>query len=134
MTSQLPIGYWLKHTDEVITNRSNQVLADQGFTRFRWQALNMIYEAGTTTRDQVFNVLQTFLDVQQLAEILDGFVREGWLIADEHGLRLTEAGKNKRADLFRRQGEVRRRALEGISDEQYMIVIEVLERMVNSLS
>lgn len=49
VTSQPPIGYWLKHTDEVITNRVNQVLTDQGFTRFRWQVLNSVYEAGSIT-------------------------------------------------------------------------------------
>jgi DNA-binding MarR family transcriptional regulator len=134
MASQLPIGYWLKHVDQVITGRSNEALADQGFTRFRWQALNMIYEAGTITRDEIFNVLQTFLDAHQLDEILDGFIREGWLVADGSALSLTEAGKSKRADLFKRQGEVRKRALQGISDEEYMAVLEVLQRIVNNLA
>ena len=42
ITHQLPIGYWLKHTDEVITKHVNQVLSDNGFTRFRWQVLNIL--------------------------------------------------------------------------------------------
>jgi DNA-binding MarR family transcriptional regulator len=134
ITSQPPIGYWLKHADEVITARSNQALADQGFTRFRWQALNMIYEAGTITRDEVFNVLQTFIDAHQLDEMLDGFVREGWLVVEGNALNLTEAGKSKRTDLFKRQGEVRRRAMQGISDEEYVTIIAVLQRMVNNLA
>jgi DNA-binding MarR family transcriptional regulator len=134
ITSQPPIGYWLKHADEIITARSNQALADQGFTRFRWQALNMIYEAGTITRDEVFNVLQTFIDAHQLDEMLGGFVREGWLVVEGNALSLTEAGKSKRADLFKRQGEVRRRAMQGISDEEYVTIIAVLQRMVNNLA
>lgn len=134
ITSQPPIGYWLKHADEIITARSNQALADQGFTRFRWQALNMIYEAGTITRDEVFNVLQTFIDAHQLDEMLDGFVREGWLVVEGNALSLTEAGKSKRTDLFKRQGEVRRRAMQGISDEEYVTIIAVLQRMVNNLA
>jgi len=134
ITPQLPIGYWLKHTDEVITARSNQALADQGFTRFRWQALNMIYEADTITRDEVFNVLQTFIDAHQLDEMLDGFVREGWLIVAGNVLSLTEAGKSKRADLFKRQGEVRKRAMQGISDEEYVAITAVLQRIVNNLA
>jgi DNA-binding MarR family transcriptional regulator len=134
ITSQPPIGYWLKHADEIITARSNQALADQGFTRFRWQALNMIYEAGIITRDEVFNVLQTFIDAHQLDEMLDGFVREGWLVVEGDALSLTEAGKSKRTDLFKRQGEVRRRAMQGISDEEYVTIIAVLQRMVNNLA
>ncbi|HZC78959.1 MAG TPA: hypothetical protein VE258_14505 [Ktedonobacterales bacterium] len=39
---QLPIGYLLKHTDEVITRHVDQVLDDRGFNRFRWQVLNML--------------------------------------------------------------------------------------------
>jgi DNA-binding MarR family transcriptional regulator len=134
ITSQPPIGYWLKHADEIITARSNQALADQGFTRFRWQALNMIYEAGTITRDQIFNVLQTFLDAHQLDEMLNGFIQEGWLVVEGNALSLTEAGKSKRTDLFKRQGEVRRRAMQGISDEEYVTIIAVLQRIVNNLA
>jgi DNA-binding MarR family transcriptional regulator len=134
ITSQPPIGYWLKHADEVITAHSNQALADQGFTRFRWQALNMIYEAGTITRDQIFNVLQTFLDAHQLDEMLNGFIQEGWLVVEGNALSLTEAGKSKRTDLFKRQGEVRRRAMQGISDEEYVTIIAVLQRIVNNLA
>jgi hypothetical protein len=37
ITGQAPIGYWLKHADEVITKHVNQVLQDNGFTRFREQ-------------------------------------------------------------------------------------------------
>jgi DNA-binding MarR family transcriptional regulator len=134
ITSQPPIGYWLKHADEVITAHANQALADQGFTRFRWQALNMIYEAGTITRDQIFNVLQTFLDAHQLDEMLNGFIQEGWLVVEGNALSLTEAGKSKRTDLFKRQGEVRRRAMQGISDEEYVTIIAVLQRIVNNLA
>jgi hypothetical protein len=44
VTKQQPIGYWLKHTDEVITEYLDRVLADNGFTRSRWQVLNIVYQ------------------------------------------------------------------------------------------
>jgi len=74
---QLPIGYWLKHTDEVITRHVDQVLDDRGFNRFRWQVLNMLYEAGTTTRSTVFATMQTFIDVDQLKETWMALRRQG---------------------------------------------------------
>jgi hypothetical protein len=43
VTEQQPIGYWLKHADKVITEHVDRVLSDNGFTRFRWQALNIVY-------------------------------------------------------------------------------------------
>jgi hypothetical protein len=51
VTKQKPIGYWLKHADEVITEHADRVLSDNGFTRSRWQVLNIVYQApsrGTT--------------------------------------------------------------------------------------
>lgn len=137
VTSQPPIGYWLKHADEVITRHVNQVLLDHGFTRFRWQVLNLLYEAGTITRNNVLETMKTFIDAQQLEEILNSFVQEGWLSmrgdGDDAALVLTGAGKTERETIFKLQSEVRRRALQGISDQEYITVIDVLQRLVNNL-
>ena len=40
-TKHKPIGYWLKHADNVITEHLDRVLSENGFTRSRWQVLNM---------------------------------------------------------------------------------------------
>ena len=136
-TKQPPIGYWLKHADEVLTKHINQVLSDYGFTRFHWQVLNMVYEADTIASEDVFNTMKTFIDARQFDEILDGFVKEGWLVerndGDTTALMLTSAGKTERETIFKLQSEVRRRAMQGITDQDYTIVISVLQRMVNNL-
>ncbi len=79
VTKQLPLGYWLKHTDEIITKHVDQVLSDNGFTRFRWQIINIIYEAGAISRKDVFATMKTFIDAYQLDEIVGDFVNKGWL-------------------------------------------------------
>ena len=136
-TKQPPLGYWLKHADEVITKHVNHVLSEQGFTRFHWQVLNIIYEAGTIARKDVFNTMQTFIEARQFDDILDGFAKQGWLVErsddDTTALMLTDAGKTKRNTIFKMQGEVRRRAMRGITDQEYAIVLDVLQRMVNNL-
>ena len=132
---QKPIGYWLKHADQVITEHVDLVLSENGFTRSRWQVLNIVYQAGTTTRSAIFDTMQTFIDALKLDEIIEGFVEEGWLI--EHGdgaqLALTDAGKAKRETIFKLQSEVRKRAMQGITEREYATVIRVLERMVSNL-
>jgi DNA-binding MarR family transcriptional regulator len=134
---QKPIGYWLKHADEVITEHVDRVLSDNGFTRSRWQVLNIIYQAGTTTRSGVFDTVQTFIDICQLDEIIDGFMEEEWLVKHGEGngaqLTLTAAGKAKRESIFELQRDVRRRAMRGITEGEYATVIDVLERMVRNL-
>jgi DNA-binding MarR family transcriptional regulator len=133
--TQQPIGYWLKHADRVITEHVDRVLSDSGFTRFRWQVLNIIYHAGTITRSNLFDTMRTFIGARQLDEIIDGFVQEGWLIKDSDGaqLRLTDAGKDKHETVFGLQSEVRRRAMRGITEQEYATVIDVLQRVVKNL-
>jgi DNA-binding MarR family transcriptional regulator len=137
VTKQQPIGYWLKRADEVITEHVDRVLSDNGFTRFRWQVLNIVYQAGTITRGGVFDTMQTFIDARHLDEIIDGFIKEGWLVKRGEGdaaqLMLTDVGKAQRETAFRLQSEVRRRAMQGIGEQEYATVVDVLERMVKNL-
>jgi hypothetical protein len=62
VTKHKPIGFWLEHADEAITDHVDRVLGDNGFTRSRWQVLNIVYQAGTVTRSGVFDAMQTFID------------------------------------------------------------------------
>jgi DNA-binding MarR family transcriptional regulator len=137
VTKQQPIGYWLKHADKVITEHVDRVLSDNGFTRFRWQVINIVYQAGTITMSDLFDTMQTFIDERQLDELIDGFVKEGWLIRHGEGdgaqLAITEAGKDKRETVFELQSEVRRRAMRGITEQEYTTVIGVLQRVVKNL-
>ena len=137
VAKQKPIGYWLKYADEVITEHVGRVLSDNGFTRFCWQVLNIVYQAGAITESGVFDTMQPFIDRQQLGEILDGFVEQGWLVkrgeGDGEQLTLTGAGKAKRETVFELQSEVRRRAMQGITEQEYATVIDVLERMARNL-
>ena len=132
-----PIGYWLKHADNVITEHIDRVLSENGFTRSRWQVLNIVYQADTITRSGILDTMQIFIDARQLDEIIEAFVEQGWLVkqGEEEGaqLTLTEAGKAKRETIFKLQSEVRRRAMQGITEREYATVIDVLERMVSNL-
>lgn len=136
-TKHKPIGYWLKHADNVITEHIDRVLSENGFTRSRWQVLNIVYQAGTITRGGLFDTMQTFIDAHQLDEIIEEFVEEGWMVTfgerDGEQLTLTDAGKVRRETVFELQSEVRRRAMKGITEQEYATVVDVLERMVGNL-
>ena len=132
-----PIGYWLKYTDNVITEHIDRVLSENGFTRSRWQVLNIVYQPGTITRGGLFDTMQSFIDAHQLDEIIEEFVEEGWMVTfgecDGEQLTLTDAGKVRRETVFELQSEVRRRAMKGITEQEYATVVDVLERMVGNL-
>ena len=132
-----PIGYWLKHADSVITEHIDRMLSENGFTRSRWQVLNIVYQAGTIMRKALVDTMQNFIHAPQLDEIIEDFVEEGWLVrlgeGDEAQLTLTDAGKANRETVFELQSEVRRQAMKGITEQEYTMVIDVLERMVKNL-
>ena len=134
---QEPIGYWVKHTDELITARSDQALSSEGFTRTWWQTLHLIYSAGTTSRDNVFATMRTFITASQLDEILGAFVQHGWLsersTGGESTLQLTEAGRQTHERVLARQREVRLRVMQGVSGEEYASVISILQRIARNL-
>lgn len=81
--------------------------------------------------------MQTFIEARQFDDILDGFARQAWLIersdGDTTALMLTDAGKTKRDTIFALQREVRRRVMQGITEQEYAIVLDVLQRIVNNL-
>jgi DNA-binding MarR family transcriptional regulator len=133
---QPPLEYWLKRADEVVTVHVNQVLEDYGFTRSRWLVLNRIYEAGTIIKEDIGETMKIF--TTWLDEILDGFIQKGWLVKRGDGdmavLTLTESGKSEYEAITALQCEVRRRMLNGVSDQEYAAVVEVLQRMVNNLT
>jgi DNA-binding MarR family transcriptional regulator len=137
--AQPPIGYWLKHADEVITKHVNQALRDQGLTRFHWQVLNITHEAGVTSWAQVIDTMQTFVDATELDQIINDFVQRGWMIrraqADPTAteLELTDQGNEEFTRIFALQRAVRQQAFHGITAEEYATVIDVLKRMVSNL-
>jgi hypothetical protein len=95
------------------------------------------HQAGTISRGGLFDTMQAFIDARQLDEIIEEFVEEGWLATFGEGdggqLTLTDAGKVSREIVFELQSEVGRRAMKGITEQEYATVIDVLERMIKNL-
>jgi hypothetical protein len=133
---QLPIGYWLKRVDELLTERSNGALAGRGFTRLRWQLLNSVAEAGTLGREQLHSTLAPFAAADELDTLAAGLVEAGLVAAGEAGdtLSLTEAGQAEREQLLQLQQTVRARAFNGVSAEEYAALVDVLQRVARNLA
>jgi len=67
---KLPIGYWLKQVDQLLTEQINQAQAAHGVTRTDWQILNLLYENGRASDEQIFATMCTFLDATQFQEAI----------------------------------------------------------------
>jgi DNA-binding MarR family transcriptional regulator len=137
--AHLPIGYWLKQADNLITEQVNKVQADNGISRFDWQVLNTLHEVGPVSKDRIFEVMSTFVDAAGLDAILVHLAERGWAESIESGqagivtYQLTHEGERRHSVILAAQKEARQRTVQGISEEEYATVIRVLQQIVSNL-
>jgi hypothetical protein len=133
---QLPVGYWLRRVDELLTEHSNAALSARGFTRLGWQTLNTIAEAGSLSRERLIATLRPFADPDELDALAEGLAESGWIVAEGEGtaFTVTEPGRAVRAELLQLQQAVREQAFAGVSAEEYAALLDILQRVAHNLS
>jgi DNA-binding MarR family transcriptional regulator len=133
---KLPIGYWLKQADKVLTEQINQAQAVHGVSRTEWQMLNLLKENGRATKESIFQTMRTFVDTAKFQEIITRLAERGWIdeAVGSRELQLTETGQRQHKRIFTTQKEVRQRAMQGISQDEYATTIHVLQQMIENLN
>ena len=131
---RLPIGYWIKKADELLTSRIDAAQQTNGLTRLGWQALNLIQEAAAPSRDEVAKTLRPFADAAIVDQTLDRLAEEGLVRQMSAGLlELTAEGAKLHQRALESQKTVRHRAVEGIDGADYATTVRVLQRLVRNL-
>lgn len=74
---QLPIGYWLKQADNLLTEQANKAQAAHDLSRFDWQVFNLLHEKGKVRKAEIFEVMRTFNDAASLERSLSALVERG---------------------------------------------------------
>jgi DNA-binding MarR family transcriptional regulator len=139
MKRKLPIGYWLKQADNLLTEQINAVQAANGVSRSDWQVLNTLKETGSASTEQIFETMHAFVDAATFDEIMTHLIERGWVepsqvsIPGAEAFQLTEEGRQKHAVIFDTQKQVRQRAMHGITEQEYGTVIRVLQQIVSNL-
>ncbi|GGT32887.1 MarR family winged helix-turn-helix transcriptional regulator [Nonomuraea spiralis] len=111
-----PIGYWVKHLDNLLDDAMGQALAAYGTSRRDWQLLS------AAARDGSAAMLAPFDGVEEAVQSLTS---KGWL-ADG---RLTDEGRAAHAAVSEHVMHFRRRITEGVSPQEYLATVDVLRRM-----
>lgn len=133
----LPIGYWLKKADEVLTSRINAAQEANGLTRTEWQILNVLHETSSASRSQIIELLSPFRDADALGSTIDALIDRGLVEATEtetRQLRLTAQGRDLHATALAVQKKIRQQAVQGIREADYGTTIQVLQQIVNNLT
>ncbi|MBT2384075.1 MarR family winged helix-turn-helix transcriptional regulator [Streptomyces sp. ISL-11] len=132
-----PIGYWSWVANKAVIRHIQSAMARTDINQPQWWTLNHVEGAENgLTREEVSDRLRPYLDLgpELVEQAVDSLVARGWLAAgDEDRLHLTDAGreaKHRTKDLV---GRLRAEIHEGITDEEYVATLTVLQRMISNV-
>jgi DNA-binding MarR family transcriptional regulator len=131
-----PIGYWSWAAYDAVVTRTRTALAEIGTTQPQWWVLAQVARADTArTRDDVSRLLRNYLATgpDTMESEIDRTIAQGWITQDAEGrLGLTPEGRafyDKAAAL---QEELWTERHAGISDEEYLTTVKVLQRFIHN--
>ncbi|MEU0194904.1 MarR family winged helix-turn-helix transcriptional regulator [Streptomyces afghaniensis] len=133
---QQPIGYWSWAAFKAVVSRTQAALAEIGTTQPQWWVLAQVARADTVrSRHEVSRLLVNYLDTgsDAMEREIDATIAQGWITEDAEGrLTITEEGQafyDKAAAL---QSELWAERHAGVSDEEYLTTIKVLQRFIHN--
>ncbi|MFI6690123.1 MarR family transcriptional regulator [Streptomyces sp. NPDC050485] len=131
-----PIGYWSWAAHKAVVTNIRAELAQFDVTQPQWWVLNQVATSENgRTRAEVTVVLQGYLDVgTALAREIDALLDRDLLTLDnENRLQLTSGGDTVYRQCAERQTAMRKQAHDGITDEEYLVTLKVLQRMIHNV-
>lgn len=130
----LPIGYWLEKADMLLTDHIEEVQRACGLNPVDWQVLSLVQERPRIQRIELIELLSMFGGDQVIESRLQLLkVNNLLIVTDESIYELSERGQEVYQRAHQGQQEVRQRAVEGISEEDHLITLQVLQRLVTNL-
>ena len=132
MKNKLPIGYYLKKADNLLTEGINDIQNEFGITRTYWQILNSIKTDTEIDRQKLSELHSEFANKETIDKAV-ATLMERQLIREENFLTLTEKGQELYQNCFAKQQEFRQKAMKNITDDEYFQMITTLEKIIYNL-
>ncbi|MBC2879478.1 MULTISPECIES: MarR family winged helix-turn-helix transcriptional regulator [Streptomyces] len=131
-----PVGYWSWAAYKATVGRTRAALAGIGTTQPQCWILEQIARADTApSREEVSRTLRDYLDTGAgtIAAEIDETAARGWVAEDAEGrLSLTAEGRAFREKTAALQHELWAERHRGISDEEYLTTLKVLQRFIRN--
>jgi hypothetical protein len=133
-TKKLPIGYFIKQADDLLTKGINEIQSESRLTRTDWQILNSIAEKEQLNKAELITLMKPFADENSVNIILTKF--KTGLLLSENGtkLSLTEKGIELHKTCFVKQKLFRVTAMLDITEQQYQQTISTLQKIIENLT
>ena len=135
MTSERPIGFWLRLVDRLIDERFASLLEEHGVTRRQWQLLNVLQRSDASAAE-LDEAVAPFLteEGEASADSLGELVESGWVAREsEDRFTLTELGREAFGRLAEVVNATRDLVAEGVDETDYATTLATLERMARNL-
>ena len=133
-SNKMPIGYWIKQADELLTRGIDDIHSSFRITRTGWQILNSISEKEFIMKVDLTNLMKPFADANNIKDILTKFKAEHLVNEEEQKLTLTDKGIELHKTCFEQQKIFRQKVMSGISEQDYQIAILTLQKIVANLT
>ncbi|MEI3796841.1 hypothetical protein SAMN05660461_0756 [Chitinophaga ginsengisegetis] len=130
---KLPIGWYLKEADSLITHYTNIAFESFGINRFHWQVLKNIDKHGKISKELFYHQVNRFLTETELEEVLATLLNRNWIQHTDDLYSFTDTGKQEYAAIEALQMQNREKVMEGITTEEYLTAINFLEKMIKNL-
>lgn len=131
-----PIGYWSWAAHNAVVTNIRAGLAGFGVTQPQWWILNQVATGENgRTREEVAEVLKGYLDVgARLGPETDALLDRNLLVTDARDrLQLTTEGDAVYRECAERQVAMREQTHDGITEEEYLVTLKVLQRMIHNV-
>ncbi|KFG74991.1 MarR family winged helix-turn-helix transcriptional regulator [Streptomyces mutabilis] len=133
---QQPIGYWSWAAYKAVVNRTRAALAEIGTTQPQWWTLAQVARADTPkTRAEISRLLRNYLDTgpETMEAEIDATITRGWTVQTADGLlALTPEGSAFYEKAAALQSDLWTERHAGISDEEYLTTMKVLQRFIHN--
>ena len=133
MKSKLPIGYYLKKADNLLTEGINKIHHDLGINRLQWQILNSVHQTNGIAKEVILKTLVEFAKAETILNTLEEMEDQQWVELDDQKLILTEKGRALFEKCYERQKAFRLQSMKNITEEAYYQTIATLEQMIQNL-
>lgn len=133
-TQKLPIGYFIKQSDDLLTKGINEIQSESGLTRTDWQILNSIAEKELTDKTELTTLMRPFADENSVNVILTKFKTHLLINEKDNKLFLTEKGVELHKTCFEKQKLFRETAMLDITEQQYQQTISTLQKIIENLT
>ncbi|MFK0292640.1 MarR family winged helix-turn-helix transcriptional regulator [Streptomyces sp. NPDC090442] len=136
MLASQPVGYWSGQAHAAVTRQLRDAMAGIDVTQPQYWVLNSVKygPAGPSCEEVAAQLLPLADGEHEIPRVIAQLIYRGWLRTDAgHRLYLTEAGEAARMRLRELVTELRTVVHDGISDEEYVVALRVLRRMISNV-